>query len=175
MPDPDRLMKLGVIGAAQGVRGELRVKSYTADPIAIGAYGPLTDQAGARRIALTVLRRLKDDMVVVRVEGVDDRDAARALTGVELYARRSQLPAPAPGEYYHDDLIGLEAFTREGDPFGRVVAVLDYGAGDILEIRPEGGGETILLPFTDAVAPEIDFDAGRIVIEPPNEIEAEAS
>jgi len=167
MRDPDRLVRLGVFGAAQGVRGEVRVKSFTADPKAIASYGALTDGAGARRFALKLVRGMKDDMVVVRVEGVDDRDAAEALTGAELFARRSQLPPPGEGEYYYSDLMGLQAMTREGEILGHVVTVLNYGAGDILEIAPEGGGETLLLPFNASVAPEIDLDAGRIIVAPP--------
>jgi 16S rRNA processing protein RimM len=153
------------------VRGQVRVKSYTQDPKAIGAYGDLTDEGGARTFKLTDLRSLKDDMLVVRVAGIDSREDAEKLTGVALYARRSQLPPPSDEEYYHDDLVGLEAVTREGGKLGRVAALQNFGAGDILEVMPDEGGETLLLPFTKAVAVEIDFGAGRIVIVPPNEIE----
>ncbi len=164
----DRLVALGVFGAPQGVRGELRIKSYTAVPRDVGAYGALTDAAGRRRFALQSVRALKDDMVVARVEGVADRDAAAALSGVELFARRSQLPPPGADEFYHDDLIGLEAVTPQGVSLGRVVAVSNHGAGDILEI--EDAGELRLLPFTKAIAPDIDFAAGRITTIPPIEI-----
>jgi len=173
MPTPGRLIPLGVFGAAQGVRGEVRVKSYTEDPKAIGAYGALTDKAGARVFAFESLRALKDEMLVARVKGVSTREAAEALNGVELFARREQLPPPGEDEFYYDDLVGLAAVTREGSRLGRVVALSNFGAGDILEIAPEGGGETLMLPFTKAVAPEIDFAAGRIVIQPPREIEGE--
>lgn len=166
----DQLIALGRFGAPQGVRGEVRVKSYTGEPAAIGCYGPLTDRAGVRRFALKVVRSLRDDMVVARVEGVATRDDAAALTGVELFARRSQLPPPDAEEFYYDDLVGLEAVTAEGESLGRVVAVLNHGAGDILEID-----DGRLLPFTKAVAPEIDFAGGRIVIVPPVEIEGEAN
>jgi 16S rRNA processing protein RimM len=169
----DRLIALGVFGAPQGVRGEIRVKAYTAEPKAIGAYGPLTDAAGARRFALKVVRGLRDDMVVARVEGVATREAAAALTGVELFARRTQLPPPDAEEFYHDDLVGLEAVTAEGAALGRVLRIISHGAGDILEIAPPAGGETLLLPFTRQVAPEIDFAGGRIVINPPPEIDGE--
>ncbi|MDE3176427.1 MAG: 16S rRNA processing protein RimM [Pseudomonadota bacterium] len=161
-----------MFGAPQGVRGEIRVKSYTADPQAIGGYGALTDNAGARRFVVKVVRPLRDDMLVARVEGVTTREAAAALTGLELFARRSQLPPPAPDEFYYDDLIGLEAATPDGAPLGRVTAVLNHGAGDILEITP-AEGEARLLPFTRQTAPEIDFSARRIVIAPPDEIEGE--
>ncbi len=169
--NPARLIALGVFGAPQGVRGELRVKSYTQDPKSIGAYGALTDAEGVRSFALRVARVVKDGMFVARVEGVTTREAAAALTGVELFARRDQLPPPDADEFYYDDLIGLVAATRAGAVLGRVVALSNHGAGDILEIAPEGGGETLLLPFTKAVAPQIDFTAGRIVIEPPVEID----
>ena len=169
----DRLVALGVFGAPQGVKGEVRVKSYTADPAAIGGYGPLTDAAGARRFALKVLRPLRDDMLVARVEGVTTREAAAALTNAELFARRSQLPPPDAEEFYHHDLIGLAATTPDGAAFGRVVAVVNHGAGDLLEIaRPEGA--TALLAFTRAVAPEIDFANGWIVVIPPPEVDGEA-
>lgn len=173
MPGSDRLVCVGIIGAAHGVRGEVRVKSYTEDPKAIGAYGDLTDKTGRTVFKLAALRALKDDMLVVRLAGVDNREDAERLTGVELFARREQLPPPADDEFYHDDLVGLEALSREGDRLGRVVALRNFGAGDILEIAPPAGGETLLLPFTKAVAVEIDLGGGRIVIAPPNEIEGD--
>jgi 16S rRNA processing protein RimM len=161
---PDRLILLGVFGAPQGVRGEVRVKSLTADPGAIGAYGPLTDKARARTFVFESLRTLKDDMLVARLAGVSTRTAAEALKGAEIFARRDQLPPPGDDEFYYDDLIGFEAVDAEGAPIGRVVSLMNYGAGDVLEIAPAQGGETILLPFTKRVAPRIDFDTGRIVI-----------
>jgi 16S rRNA processing protein RimM len=175
MASPQRLVLLGVFGAAQGVRGEVRVKSFTADPRAIAGYGALTDRAGARAFRIERLRPLRDDMLVVRLAGVTTRDAAEALTGVEIYARRDQLPPPAADEFYYDDLVGLAVVTSEGAPLGRVVALCNHGAGDILEIAPAAGGETLLLPFTKAVALEIDFDGGRIVVAPPGEIDGEES
>jgi len=170
---PDRLILIGVFGAPQGVRGEVRVKSLTADPAAIGAYGPLTDQNRGRKFVFESLRRLKGDMLVARVAGVSSREAAEALKGVENFARRDQLPPPAHDEFYWDDLIGLDAVDMAGAPLGRVVALMNHGAGDVLEIAPAHGGETLLLPFTRRVAPRVDFDAGRIVIEPPREVEDE--
>ena len=164
MRAPDRLILLGVFGAPQGVRGEVRVKSLTADPGAIGAYGPLTDKGRARTFVFESLRPLKDDMLVARLAGVSTRTAAEALKGAEIFARRDQLPPPAHDEFYYDDLIGLEAVDAEGAPIGRVVSLMNYGAGDVLEIAPVEGGETLLLPFSKRVAPRIDFDAGRIVI-----------
>jgi 16S rRNA processing protein RimM len=173
LPASDRLVPLGIFGAPHGVRGELRVKSYTQDPKAIGAYGDLTDRAGIAKFRLTALRLVKDDMLVVRLAGAATREAAQELNGVALFARRSQLPPPSDDEFYHDDLVGLEAVTREGAALGFVVAIRNFGAGDILEIAPASGGETLLLPFTKTVAVAIDFDARRIVIAPPREIDGE--
>jgi 16S rRNA processing protein RimM len=170
---PARLVLLGVFGAARGVGGELRVKSFTADPRAIGAYGALTDKNGARAFRFEALRPLGEDMLAVRLSGVATREAAEALTGVELYARRDQLPPPDADEFYYDDLVGLTATTGAGLALGRVIALRNFGAGDLLEIAPQGGGETLLLPFTKAVAVEIDFAGGRIVLEPPREVEGE--
>jgi 16S rRNA processing protein RimM len=167
---PDRLILMGVFGAPQGVRGEVRVKSLTAEPSAIGGYGALTDKARTRAFAFESVRPLKDDMVVARLAGVSTREEAAALKGVEIFARRNQLPPPATDEFYYDDLIGLEAIDAAGAPLGRVVALVNYGAGDVLEIAPAEGGETLLLPFTERVAPSIDFDAGRIVVQLPREV-----
>lgn len=170
---PERLILMGVFGAPQGVRGEVRVKSLTADPSAIAAYGPLTDKDRGRKFVFESLRPLRDDMLIARLAGVSTRTAVEALKGVEIFARRGQLPPPSQDEFYYDDLIGLEAVDAAGAKVGRVVSLMNYGAGDILEIARARGGETLLLPFTKRVAPRIDFDAGRIVIEPPREVEDE--
>ncbi len=167
-----KLIQMGVFGAPQGVRGEVRVKAFTASPTMIGDYGALTDETGARAFKLKVVRALRDDMVVARVEGIATREAAASLTHVGLYAARENLPPPAEGEYYHADLIGLAAVTLEGEALGEVAAVLNYGAGDILEIAPPEG-ETLLIPFSAATAPHVDFAAGRIVVVPPVVVEGE--
>ena len=173
MPASSHLVLLGVFGAAQGVRGEVRIKSFTDDPKSIGGYGPLTDKTGARRFVVESLRPLRDDMLVARLKDVTTRDDAAALTDVEIFVRREQLPPPDADEFYYDDLIGLAAVTREGEALGKLVGLRNFGAGDILEISPESGGETLLLPFTKAVAVDIDFAAGRVVIDPPREVEGE--
>jgi 16S rRNA processing protein RimM len=167
----ERLVLVGVIGAPRGVKGEVRVKSYTGDPKAVGGFGPLTDAAGRRRFAIERLRPLKDDLLIVKLEGAETREAAAALNGMELFARRDQLPPPDEEEYYLADLVGLEAVTREGTRLGRVRGVMNYGAGDILEIAPDQGDGTLLLPFTKAVAPVVDIEGGRMVVEPPAAIE----
>jgi 16S rRNA processing protein RimM len=173
-PTASRLIAVGVFGAPQGVRGEVRIKAHTTDPDALGAYGPLSDAAGTKVFKIVALRRLKREMVVARIEGVSDRDAAKKLEGVELFARRENLPAIAEDEFYHADLVGLEAVSFAGQAIGRIVALRNFGAGDILEIAPAAGGETRFLPFTKRVAPLIDIAGRRIVIVPPREIEGEA-
>ena len=169
----DGLVLMGRFGAPQGLGGEIRVQSFTGDPRAIGAYGALTDSGARRSFAFERVRALKGDLLVAKVKGVDSRDAAAALTGTELFARRSNLPPPDEDEFYHADLVGLEAVTQGGERIGRVAGLLNYGAGDILEIA-KGDGEALLLPFTRAVAPRIDFESGRIVIEPPLDLDEDA-
>lgn len=165
LPPPERRVVLAVIGAPHGVRGECRVKSFTADPLAIDDYGPLF-AADGRMFEIEAGRLLKDDMLVVRFAGITDRDRARTLTGTELFVDRAMLPEPEEEEFYHSDLIGLAVVDQAGDGLGRIAAVHDFGAGDILEIRPEADGATWLLPFTRAAAPRVDIAAGRIVIDP---------
>ena len=162
---------MGRFGAPHGVRGELRLQSFTGDPLAIADYGPLTDKSGKKTFTLLNLRPQGKDMLVVRLKDVDDRDGAQALNGVELYLARDKLPAPDPEEFYLADLEGLRAETATGEPIGRVVALRNFGAGDILEIAPANGGDTLMYPFTKAVAPIIDLAGGRIVVEPPTETE----
>ncbi len=162
---------LGRFGAPHGVRGEIRLHSFTGDPLAITTYDGLTDKIGARGFKLLSVRPQGKDMLVAKVEGVDDRAGAEALNGVELYLPRELLPAPDEEEFYVADLIGLRAETREGAEIGVIVAVRNFGAGDILEIAPVAGGETLMFPFTKAVVPTVDLSAGRVVIAPPAEVE----
>jgi len=154
---------VSVVIAAHGVSGEVKVKSFTADPTALGSYGPLFSESG-REFAIDSLRHHRTDELIVRFAGINSRDAAEQLKGCRLYIPRTALPEPAPREYYHTDLIGLRAENSEGSEIGRVSAVLNYGAGDILEIR-HSDGETELIPFSDAHVPVVDFAAGRVVID----------
>ncbi|MFT4098017.1 MAG: ribosome maturation factor RimM [Rhodoblastus sp.] len=172
MTEKPRLVLVGRFGAPQGVRGEIRIKSYTADPLDVGEYRPLSDETGAKTFEIERLRLLKDDMVVAKVKGLADRDAAGALTGVSLYVAREKLPPPDEDEFYIADLIGLSAVSSEGQQIGVVKNVLNFGAGDILEIAP-AAGETLMLPFTKEVAPSIDFAGGKIVVVRPTEVEGE--
>ena len=167
----DERLCVGVIAGAHGVRGLVKIKSFTADPANLTAYGPLTDESGARRYRVAVTGRAKG-VLLARIEGVGDRDAARALRGARLYVARAALPEPEDEEYYHADLIGLAVEDRAGAPLGRVAAVQNFGAGDILEIeRPDQG--TLLVPFTKAAVPLVDPAGGRVVVEPPEETEAQ--
>jgi len=170
MTNNPRLVLVGRFGAPQGVRGEIRIKSYTADPLAIGDYGPLSDETGAKKFEIERLRPLKEDMVVAKVKGLSDRDAAGALTGVSLFVAREKLPPPDEDEFYIADLVGLSAVTPDGETIGTVKNVLNFGAGDILEIAP-ASGETLMLPFTKEIAPSIDFSGGKIVVVRPAETE----
>ena len=165
---------IGAVAGAFGVRGELRVKAFTADPADVAAYGPVETEDG-RSFRLRVTGSPKGDFVAVRAAGIEDRNAAEALRGVRLYVPRTVLPAPEEDEFYHADLIGLAVVRQSGESLGTVVAVQDFGAGDLLEIRTEGGGASVLMPFTRETAPEIDLGAGRIVADPPPGLFDEAS
>ena len=164
---------MGRFGAPHGVRGDIRLQSFTADPQAIASYAPLFDKSGARCFVLANVRPQGKDMLVARVEGVGDRAGAQALTGVELFLPREKLPAPEEDEFYLADLEGLRAETADGAVLGRVVALRNFGAGDILEVAPAEGGETLLFPFTKAVVPVVDIAGGRVVIAPPEEMEGD--
>ena len=160
-----RLILVGRIGAAHGLRGLVKLQSFTAEPAAIGRYGPLQDAAGKRRFEVTVQNLVKGG-VVARIAGVDDRTQAEKLRGVELYLPREALPPAEEGEYYHADLIGLAVELIDGRPLGRVEAVDNFGAGDLLTVE-RAGQTSVSLPFTDRVVPVVDLVAGRIVVDPP--------
>jgi 16S rRNA processing protein RimM len=159
---------LGQIGAPHGVRGEVRLRSFTANPDAITGYGPLETEDG-HVVKIESLRPAKDHFVV-RLAGVSDRDAAERLTNVKLYVPRERLPAPeSADEFYYADLIGLAVIDGSGNDLGTVLAMHNFGAGDLVEIKPANGGVTKLLPFNEATVPVVDLAAGRIVVEPPAE------
>jgi 16S rRNA processing protein RimM len=165
-PPPERRLVLGVIGAPHGVRGEARVKSFTAEPLGLCDFSPLFLEDG-RVMEVAGGRLLKDDMLVLRFKGIADRDAIAALTNRQLVVDRAHLPATADeDEFYHADLIGLAARNATGANFGTIIAIHDFGAGDVLEIRPSGGGATWLLPFTKAAVPRIDLGARAAIIDP---------
>jgi 16S rRNA processing protein RimM len=147
------------------------LRSFTEDAAAVADYGPLESENGGKRFEIEALRPVKDHFVA-RLSGVNDRNAAEKLTNLRLYVPRERLPPIEEADtYYHSDLIGLAAVTPEGRPLGTVTAIHNFGAGDIIEIAPPGGGETLLVPFTDATVPEIDIAGGRMVVVPPVVVE----
>lgn len=159
------------IGAAHGVRGEVKLWPFTEDPMAVIDYGPLSTKDGARQFEVVRARIAKDHLVAV-LKGVSTREDAGRVNGIELYIARDQLPPTEAGEYYHADLIGLRAIDEAGVTIGKVLAVHNFGAGDIIEITPPSG-PTLLLPFTDAVVPTVDLADGHVVIVMPSEIEGD--
>ena len=163
-----RLVCLGQIGAAHGVRGEVRLRSFTADPAAIVSYGPLETEDG-RIFEIESLRPAKDHFVAT-LAGIADRNAAERLANTKLYVPRDRLPEPdEPDEYYHADLVGLAVVDRAGKPLGTVVAVHNFGAGDLIEVRQAEAEPTQLLPFDALTVPDVDLTAGRLVVELPTE------
>lgn len=160
---------LGQIGAAHGVRGEVRLRSFTSDPEAIAGYGPLETEDG-RVFEIESLRPAKN-YFVARLAGIGDRSAAERLANLKLYVPRERLPTlEQADEFYHADLIGLAVVDRAGERLGTVVAIHNFGAGDLIEVRPDAGGDTELVPFDEADVPTIDVAAGRIVVDPPQKL-----
>jgi len=154
-----------VITGAHGIKGEVKVKTFTQSPEGLGAYGPLLTEDG-RRFQIAALRPGKGEEAIVRFAGVSDRNAAETLKGEHLYVPRAALPPPEPGEFYHADLIGLRAEDASGNALGTVRAVHNFGAGDVIEIEfPDR--KTEFIPFTDDSVPVVDTANGRIVIVPP--------
>jgi 16S rRNA processing protein RimM len=159
------------IGAAHGVRGAVKLWTFTEDPLAVKHYGPLSTKDGMRQFEVTHVREAKDHLVAT-LKDVATREDAERLNGIELYIAREKLPATDDDEYYHADLIGLAAVNAANESVGRVVGIHNFGAGDIIEIAP-AHGPTMLLPFTNAVVPTVDLAGGRVVIELPEEIEGD--
>ncbi len=157
---------LGQIGVAHGMRGEVRLRSFTSDPAAIATYGPLETEDG-RVFEIESLRPGKDHFVA-RLSGICDRSAAERLANLKLYVPRERLPEPVEAdEYYHADLIGLAVVNLAGKRLGSVVAIHNFGAGDLIEVRPDAGGNTEMVPFDDTNVPTVDIAARRIVVDPP--------
>ena len=161
---------MGRIGAAHGVRGEVRIQSFTEEPLAPAPYGPLSTNRPGLVIEIETARATTN-VLVARLKGVTDRTAAEKLNGVELYVDRDMLPPPDDDDFYHTDLIGLEARLSDGTVLGKVLAIPNFGASDLLEVRDERTGDTFLYPFTKAVVPEVHVADGYLVIEVPTEAE----
>jgi 16S rRNA processing protein RimM len=155
------------IGPAHGTRGEVRLKSFTADPMAVMDYGALETEDGTATFEIESLRPAKSHWVA-QLRGVRDRNGAERLANTKLFVPRDRLPAAETDEFYHADLIGLAAVTTDGRQLGTVVAIHDFGAGNILELRQDGKHDTVMLPFTSATVPVVDIAGRRIVIDPPD-------
>ena len=166
-----RLIEIARVAGAFGVRGEVRLAVYAEDPKALKRYGPLLKADGREALTLTALREHKGGLVV-RAKEVETREQAEAMRGLKLYVPREALPEPEEDEFYLADLIGMEARAPDGAAIGRIRAVEDFGAGDILEVAPSAGGPTFYVPFTREAAPEVSVAGGYVVIVRPEEVEA---
>ncbi len=157
---------VGAIAGAYGVRGEVRLKSFCAEPEAIASYGALTTEDGTQSFDITLKGPIKNGFAA-RLKGVASKEAADRLKGTRLYASRDVLPDLPDDEYYHADLLGLTVFDTGGAELGRVKAVLNHGASDLLEVTVKGAKQPVLLPFTQVAVPTVDLAAGRILADPP--------
>lgn len=163
----DDLICVGSIGGSYGVQGELRIKSFCAVPEAIESYSPLTREDGSDAFTLAIIRPIKNGYAV-RIAEVTNKEQADALKGVQLFARRDQLPSLPDDEYYHSDLTGLLVLDTGGETLGTVKSVQNHGAADLLEVQLLGSSATVLVPFTLAVVPTVDLETGRIIADPPD-------
>src|SRR5256885_10984189 len=162
----DRVL-LGVVAAPHGVRGLVRIKSFTEDPMSVAAYGPLSDETGKKKYRVEALSAARG-AVLARIEGVADRTAAEAVRGLRLYVERSALPEAGEREWYEADLVGLAAVGKDGRDWGKVLAFHDFGAGRTMEVSGgEASPRSVMLPFTDAAVPEIDVEGGKVLVDPP--------
>jgi 16S rRNA processing protein RimM len=168
MPRSRSRILIGRIGPAHGIRGEVMLHSYASRPADIAGYGPLTDEAATRMFDITSLRKAGKGLIA-RLDGVEDRTSAEALSGTGLYVARERLPPTGENEWYIADLVGLNAVTSGGTTIGSIVAVPNYGAGNLLEIAPTAGGETLLIPFADLFVADVDPARGCVVVEMPAE------
>jgi 16S rRNA processing protein RimM len=159
---------IGAVAGAFGVRGELRLKSFTATPEDIATYGPVTSEDGTQSYTITLTGQATKGALIARLSGVATKEQADALRGLRLFVERDRLPALPDDEYYHADLIGLEVFDTGGTLLGRVKSVQNHGASDILEIHGPGLNSTVLLPFTLEAVPTVDLASGRIIADPPD-------
>jgi 16S rRNA processing protein RimM len=168
VPSPATTAKrlcVGIVTGPHGIRGAVRVKSFTADPADLGAYGPVSDETGTRRFAIRVVGTMKG-VVLAELGGIADRNAAETLKGLHLYVDRAQLPEADADEFYHADLLGLEARLADGTALGKVTGLYDFGAGESVEITG-AKGEVTMVPFTKSAVPAIDLAGGTLTIDPP--------
>lgn len=164
----DSRVCLGAIAGAHGVRGDVRIKTFTEDPLAIADYGPLSSEDGSQQFKIARAREAKG-VIVAAIEGIRNREAALALRGTRLYVDRDSLPEEDEEDtWYHADLIGLEIRGPEGTALGTLTAIHDFGAGDLLDVKLAGSGKSVILPFTAEAVPEVDIEAGVITVVPPD-------
>ncbi|PVA07590.1 ribosome maturation factor RimM [Thalassorhabdomicrobium marinisediminis] len=162
----DDTIVVGVLSGSFGVQGDVRLKSFCAEPEAIADYTPLT-RADGREIATIVIKGQTKGSLIARVDGIATKEEADALRGMEVFARRDQLPSLPDDEFYHADLVGCMTYDTGGAELGRVKAVQSNGADDLLEVVSPRHSDTVLVPFTKAIVPTVDLASGRIVIDPP--------
>ncbi len=168
----EKKVRVARIGAAHGIRGEVKLWSFTENPMAVAHYGPLETEDGARHFEIEAARPANDHLVA-RIAGIADRNAAEQLRNTDLFVPRDRLPPIEDADtFYHADLVGLAAVGADGAALGTVIAIHNFGAGDLIEIAPAAGGEPLLLPFDETTVPTIDLAAGRIVVVVPAVIEA---
>jgi 16S rRNA processing protein RimM len=168
-PSPSRLIEVGRVAGGFGVRGEVRITTYTEDPLALKAYRDLKREDGTPGLTIVTARAVKGG-IIARAKEIETKEQADAMRGLKLFVARDKLPAPDEDEFYLTDLVGLEAVTPEGERLGRVKAVPNFGAGDLLEIDPGEGKQTWYLPFTRDAVPEVDIAGGKVVAVPPTEV-----
>lgn len=160
---------VGAIAGAYGVNGEVRFKSFCADPLALGDYGPLSDEAGTHTYTVQIDRAGKGELIG-RMSSIRSKEEADALKGTRLYVERDALPDLPDDEYYYSDLVGLQVFDPGGSLLGTVKLVVNHGSTDILEVQVPGQSDTALLPFTHEAVPTVDLGAGKIIADPPEGI-----
>jgi 16S rRNA processing protein RimM len=165
-PESQELLCVGVVTGPHGVRGQVRIKGFTANPEDIAAYGALSDQTGTKTYVVKVTGTAAKGALIASLTGIDNRNKAEAIKGLKLYVPRSALPEPEEEEYYHADLIGLSVQTVDGLELGVVRTIYDFGAGDVIEVE-NGERKTIVVPFTKAAVPVVDLAAGRLIVDPP--------
>ena len=166
MGTPRDQVLVGVIVGAHGIKGEVKLKSFTSEPASIDRYGPLQSSLG-QQFEITKLKAAKDDFIA-SLKGVADRNEAEALKGTELFVSREKLPKLKTNETYAHDLMGLDVMLENGSKMGRLVGMPNYGAGDLLEVAIDGNSETVLIPFTNAFVPQDDFSNGKIIVNLPD-------
>ncbi|TYC72415.1 ribosome maturation factor RimM [Stappia sp. BW2] len=171
--EDDQKVLMAKIGAAHGIRGEVRVKPYGDDPLSFADYGILTTRDGKRSFEVE-RARVQKTVAITKFKGITDRNQAEELNGIDLFIDRDQLPEPEEDEFYYSDLTGLDVLDQTGETLGKIIAVQDFGAGDLLEVRPKRG-RSFYVPFTKDFVPEIDLENGRVSVSLPDDYFSEGT